>query len=362
MVQPQLVPVRRGDGRAVRKTEGLGQVQIFLDGGQVEALFAKGGALLQNAGDPAGKAGEGRKVEQELAGRQPVGKGQPDEIGVGDAVAGQTEQRVHRAGTGVDPLPPVDEGVIKPQGALVDIGQPGAQTEDADVFRQLDGLGLLGDVVDLFLVSGFFFPVAVAPAVDPPADKETRRRGGGHQRDQRKVQPRKESQIDRKTGQVEQKAGQGGPDVLGRAGVGTGGVLGFLEEFERFGVPGVGVGGGAGFFVQIVDDGDAQPHPAEHGVLVDVAQQAVEKNERQRKAGDGPQQAGQGSVGLHLRQNHRRDEQLRQVDAQRKGRKEDAQGQHVLALAPGQRQHESDVLPDVVLWFGFHMWFTSFRG
>ena len=55
------------------------------------------------------------------------------------------------------------------------------------------------------------------------------------------------------------------------------------------------------------------------------------------------------------------DEQLGQIDAQGKRRKQHAQGQDVLALAPGQRQHEPDVLPDAVLWFCFHMWFTSFR-
>src|SRR5699024_2440498 len=138
--------------------------------------------------------------------------------------------------------------------------------------------------------------------------------------------------------------------------------LGRLEQFRGRRVSGVGVGGGAGFFVQISDEGDAQPHPAEHGVLVYIAQQAVQEDQRQGKAGDAPQQPGQGSVGLYLGQDGRRDEQLGQIDAQGQRREQDAQGQNVLALVPGQRQHEPQVLPDAVFWFWIHKRFTSFRG
>src|SRR5699024_2745885 len=55
VVQPQLVPVDRGDRRAVRKAERLGQMEVFLDGGKVQALLVEGRALLQDAGDPGGK-------------------------------------------------------------------------------------------------------------------------------------------------------------------------------------------------------------------------------------------------------------------------------------------------------------------
>ena len=212
----------------------------------------------------------------------------------------------------------------------------------------------MGDVVDLFLVRGFFFPVAVAPLVDPLRDKEACRGGDGYYADQSQVQPGQKGQVEHKTRQIEQEIGQGGPDVFRRPGIAPDGVLRFLKQFEDLRVPGVGIGGRTGFFVQIIDDRDSQPHPAEHGVLVHIAEQAVQEDQRQGKASDGPQQPGQGSMGLHLGQDDRRDEQLGQVDAQGKRRKQHAQGQDVLALAPGQRQHEPDVLPDAVLWFCFH--------
>ena len=179
--------------------EWLGQMQIFLDGGKVKALLVEGRALLQNARHPGGKAGEGRKIEQELAGGQSFGQGKPDQVGVGDTVAGQAEQSIHRAGAGVDPLPPVDEGVVKPEGTLVDIREPWAQPKDADILGQLDGLGILGDVADLFLVRGFFFTVVVAPRIDPLTDKEACRGGDGHHADQPQVQPGQKGQVDRKT-------------------------------------------------------------------------------------------------------------------------------------------------------------------
>ena len=358
MVQPQLVGAALGDGLAACKAEGLGQVQVFLDAGQVQALLPQGGGLLQNAGDPGGKAAEGREVEQKLGSRQILGNGQLDQIEVGDAVAGQRQQGIHGAGAGVNPLPAVDEGGVQPQGALVEVVHPVFQAEDPDVLGQMDGFRLVPDILNFLFVGGFFLPVEEAPLVDPAADKEAGRCGEGDHQNQQGVQSRHQGQINQEPRHIQQQLGQGFPDVFCGMGVGGAGLFGLFKQPEDGRVPGVGVGSGAGFVVDGVDDIHPHIHPAEHSVLLHIALQAVQQDQGQGKASDGAQQLGQRGVLLHPGQHHGGNQQLGQIEGQGQTCRGQAEPEDAFAAVPGPAHHEPDVLPDTVgrlLFCFFHV-------
>ena len=76
-----------GQRFSVLKPEQLRVLQIFPHRGDIQALPVELVEHVQNAGDPLGKAAGGSKVEQKFRRAHAGGQGEPQEVGVGDAVA-----------------------------------------------------------------------------------------------------------------------------------------------------------------------------------------------------------------------------------------------------------------------------------
>ena len=190
------LPVVLRERIAFSEVEGLRPVEELPDGGDVQALPVEGGEFAEDAGDPLGKAADRPEVEEEFRRGQPLGEGQPEEVGVGDAVPAEGEDQVDDVGPEVDLLLLFDKPAVKGGGFVPDRLQPVPQAEDADVLGKIPaGLGP-PQVAHLLPVGGVLLPVLIPPAVQLAVDEKTDSRRQDDDCEQQRVQPRQQRQVD----------------------------------------------------------------------------------------------------------------------------------------------------------------------
>ena len=353
-----------GQRLPVFKPEQLRVLPIFPHRGEVQALPVELVEHVQDAGDPLGEAAGGGEVEQELRRAHAAGQGEPQEVGVGCAVADEGQQQVGQVDPQVHRLPPAEKGPEQGHGLAPHVVYPGPQAEHADVLGVGAAGGGLADIAHLLDGPGGLLPVPVAPPADLLVHKIPHRGGDGDDAEQDGVQAGENGQVGGKAQQVGEDGGPGGPDVLGGVVIAAAGIHGLVLQFGEPGVHQVGVGGPGSLQAQLAGQPHADMDPAEQGVGVQIPLQAGQEQQEQGKSGDGEKQGLQGRGLLHPGNHRRGNEQLGHGLGGGDHRQRDAQENHAGAAAPGGGEHEAGVLPHVVggfllLFHVGHLWYHS---
>ena len=363
-MQPQLISVLAGDRDllAALKPERLLEVEVLAHAGEVEALAVQRHALVEDAGDPVGETADSGEVKQELRGGKTTFQRHVDEVEVGDAVARNAEQHVHRVAQQLDFGIAVDKGLLELEHAVIDALQPRLQAEDADVLGQLHRLGFVLEIPQLVEKFGLLVAVLVAPLVGALGHQEADQGGRQHHRQQHRVEVLHQQQVEDKARDVCQEVCQRRPDVLARHAVLLHRTVGLVAQVQHSGVQRVGEGGGVGLVADLVKKSGAHLDAPEDGILVDIGLQPQHQKQRQRKDADGAEQLRQRRLLLDPREDLRRDKKLHQIDPDGQSGGQHAHPKHALAGAPGVADHPADVLENIVMLFAclFHLLFPLF--
>ena len=337
--------------RAVIKAERLRVFQKLPHGGDIKALFAQFCELFQNAADPLGKAGGRPKVEQELRDRQALRQREPNQVGIGRAVAHQQQGQIDDVGPKVSFFPPDKEAVVEPHGILPQALHPLAQTEDADIFAVLPVGGDLLHIVDLLHAAGFFLAVAVAPLIDALGRQIADHRRCTDQQAEPAVQPGQQQQIDRKAEQVGENIQQADPERFDRFVVCAPGTFRLGAQVEEVLIQQIRVRGAgplAGAEIQNV-------HPdlqfSEEVQIVQIFMQEGQRHQQHSKAADGNEQFSQRCALFQHLHDRRGKQQFRDGPSGRDQRQRQADRKDRPVFSPPRDpQHIGGVLPDVVFW------------
>ena len=260
-----------GQGLAVPEPEGLGRVRHLPEDGQLQALPVELPQAGENARHPLGKAADGGKVQHKFRRGQIPPEGHGDEQAIGRAVARQGQPHVQQVGPQAVPLALGVEVLVQPGVLVVQLGEPRADAEDADVLCQVGVPAADDHVVPLVDELSLLLPVAVAPAPDAFPGEIA---GGGAGRAQpRHPRPHlgEQQQVDHKADHVGGQAGHGLPDGLPGVAVAVQAAGRFFQPLDVIRVLRVGEGGAAEAQVQVQAQPGAHSDPPKKGVRVQVS-------------------------------------------------------------------------------------------
>ena len=344
-----------GDGDTAVKTEGFFPIQEFPDLGNIQTLPAEGGTLLQNAGDPGGKAGNGGKVQQEFRRGDFAPKDHVDQDKIGKAVSQQAQRHVHE-------IPPQHMALIlahkaaeQPQILLPQVLGPVCHAEDPQVLGVLSFTEQIRCVADAIQGLCQFLPVVIAPPAHAQVEEKSGDGDDGGYHRQPEIEIGQQGKIDKEAQEAGGKGGQGRPDRLGGLTVVVGGGAGLFAELQKPGVQKIGKGGSRPLPLQGGYDVRADGNPGKHGVLLEIAQSAPGDNQQQGKQAHGGKKCSKAAAGLDDPQNQRGNEHLRHGFGNGKEGNGGAYPQDTSVPLPGKPCHVGNIAPDTVFWFFFHI-------
>ena len=337
---------------AVLKAERFRIFEKFPHGGDIETLLVQFCKLFQNAADPLGKTGGRTEIEQELRDRQALFQCQPNQVGIGRAVAHQQQGQVDDIGPEVGRLPPEQEAVVEPHRALPEFFHPLPQAKDADILAVLPVGGDLLHVGQPLHIPGFLLAVAVAPLVDPPGRQIADDRCGADQQAEPGVQAGQQQQVGPEAEEVGQDLAPAHPECFDGFIVGAPGPVGLGAQIQKALVQQVRVGGAGPLAGREVQDIDPDVHFSKEIQFAQITLQEGQCDQQHGKTANDRQQTAQRHPLFQHPEHRRGKQQLHDGPACRDQRQREADREHrPMSAPPCHAQHIGRDLPEVVFWF-----------
>ena len=349
---PQLQGIQmiflHGQRLAVPEAKQLRLLHELPQGGKVQALPVEGPQSGEDARHPLGEAADRREVQHERRRRQLSPQGHGDEQAVGRAVAQKRQRHVQQVRPHILAVG-LDVEVLHQPGVLfVQLRQPGADAEDADVLGQLHVPAAVDHVVRLVHQRGLLLPVAVAPGPDMLPREVARGGQGDAQRRHPRPHLGQQQQVDDEADDVGQQLRQSGPDVFSGVAVAVQAAACLARPLHIVRVLDMGVGGPAEGHVHVQTQPGADPDTSKQAVGVQIGPQGPDRRHAQGEPEDHPDKRSGPRAPLHRLQDGGDHEQLQQVCRRAAENQPQDDGQDAFAVPPRPANHEGAVLKDVV--------------